>query len=263
MVKRALFILSVGLCAAATGADYFWVGGESGDWTNKNNWDPKPSSSAPPNYSNIFFTNSVTFSSGVMGNEYMYIYVTNDTAVLNLYSGGAHQARNIFLKNGGALHLWEKGCLTMPFDAGKIDCDKYSSIICHGENAIPQHFWRFDLTGTLDLGGYNQAITNLQIFAYPDARYSERHESTVTSTTPALLTIGGRINDSNFAGCFTGAAGLCWNPDNSSRTIKFWDMENTTIGELIVSNGVVNMNTDSYRAYFLIMNAYLVFFFRI
>jgi len=246
MVKRALFILSVGLCAVATGADYVWVGGEGGSWSDKNNWNP---AAVPGNYHNVIFTNTVTFSSGNIGNQYLNIYLTNDTAVLHLHAGGLHQAKNIYLKNGGALHLWEKDCLTMPFSDGRIDCDKYSSIICHGENAIPQYFWRFNMTGTLDLGGYNQAITNLQYFAYDP--YADRHEQTVTSATPALLTIGGRIQDSNFAGCFKGAAGLCWNPSNSSRTIKFYDLESTTTGDLIVSNGVVNMNTGWSRAYFL------------
>ena len=72
----------------------------------------------------------------------------------------------------------------------------------------------------------------------------------MTSDSPALLTIGGRVSNSAFTGYFRGAAGLCWNPDNSDRTLLFYNYESTTTGELIVSNGVVSMNTGSSRAYF-------------
>ena len=58
------------------------------------------------------------------------------------------------------------------------------------------------------------------------------------------------VQNSAFTGYFLGGAGLCWNPDNSARTLTMYNYESTTRGELIISNGVVNFNTGSSRAYF-------------
>ena len=238
MVKRALLILSVGVCAVATGAQRMWIGGETGDWSSDDNWEVVGASSNDER----IFTNEVTFAEGAAGSEWVRIYLTNSTSALHFHNGGVHRARYIYVKNGASLHFWDKGCLTMPPNDGQILCDINSSIICHGENAVPPHFFRFEMPGTLDMGGYSQAVTNVNYFVAGDSKL------VVTSLSPALLTIGGRIVSSSFGGRFMGAAGLCWNPDGSSTTLTL-SQESPTIGELIVSNGVVSLNTGDSKAY--------------
>lgn len=239
--KATLFAMLACLCAAqAPGNQKIWIGGKTGDWDNSANWENIGSSSTDDR----IFTNEVTFAEGAAGSAWAWIYLTNSTSVLHFRSGGAHQARRIYIKNGGSLHFWDKGCLTMPVNDGEIHCDINSSIKCHGENAIPPHFFRFNLTGTLDMGGYSQAVTNINYFVYDTAG------QTLTSASPALLTIGGRVDNSSFKGYLKGAAGLCWNPDISGRTLTFQNYEITTTGELIASNGVVNLNTGSSWVYF-------------
>ena len=239
--KAILFAVFAVMCFSAVADFRLWIGGESGSWSDSSNWEILETSASTNAY---IFTKSVTFAEENSGSDYVYIYLTNSTSALHFRSGGTHRARRIFVDNGGELHLWDKGCLTMPGSDGEIHCGKTSSVICHGENVLPPHFYLFKLTGTLDLGGFNQAITNLDTWTY--GTYGQQ----VTSVSPALLTIGGRIKSGNFTGNFTGWAGLCWNPDNSERTLKIYNYESATRGELIISNGVVDLNTGSSRAYF-------------
>ena len=243
--KTILFAALACLCATQTSVAAVakvWIGGESGDWNNAANWEVLSESSANSDY---IFTNAVTFSNySINASASAYVHLTNSTAALHFRKGGAHAVRRIYIKNGGSLHLWNKGCLEVDNSGGEIHCDKNSSITCYGENAIPPHLYRFNMTGTLDLGGYNQAITNVAAFTY------DTYGQVVKSDSPALLTIGGRVVDCNFTGYVRGAAGLCWNPDNSARTLLFYNYDSTTTGELIVSNGVVNLNTGNSRAYF-------------
>ena len=233
MVKKALFILSVGVCVVATGDQRVWIGGETGDWNSAANWEVIGSSGRDDR----IFTNEVTFADGNAGGDYVFISLTNSTSALHFRSGGAHKARYIYVQNGGALHLWDKGCLMIENANGQILCERNSSIICHGENALPPHFYKFQMWGTLDMGGYSQAITNVSQFTVGVS------ELVVTSLSPALLTIGGRVGSSTFSGRFMGAAGICWNPDGSSSTLTL-KQESLTMGELIVSNGVVSLSTD-------------------
>lgn len=229
------------MCFSAVADFRLWIGGESGSWSDSSNWEVLETSTTTNAY---IFTKSVTFAEENSGSDYVYIYLTNSTSALHFRSGGTHKARRIYVYNGGSLHFWDKGCLTMPGSDGEIYCDKNSSITCHGENALPPHFYKFSLSGTLDLGGFNQAITNLGMWTY--GTYGQK----VTSVSPALLTIGGRIQSGNFTGYFLGGAGLCWNPDDSARTLKMYNYDSTTRGELIISNGVVDLNTGNARAYF-------------
>ena len=243
--KTILFAALACLCATQTSVAAVakvWIGGESGDWNNAANWEVLSESSDNSDY---IFTNAVTFSNySINASASAYVHLTNSTAALHFRKGGAHAVRRIYIKNGGSLHLWNKGCLEVDHSGGEIHCDKNSSITCYGENAIPPHLYKFNMTGTLDLGGYNQAITNVATFTY------DTYGQVVKSDSPALLTIGGRVVDCNFTGYVRGAAGLCWNPDNSSRTLKMYNYESPTRGELIISNGVVDLNTGSSRAYF-------------
>ncbi len=237
-IKTALAAVFAMVSVTLHADDYVWIGGESGNWSDRNNWS---TGTVPGNYTHVTFTNTVTFSTGVMGNQYIYIHLTNDTAVLHLYAGGAHRARHIYISGGGQLHLWEKGCLDLPRSDGEIKATSQSSIFCHGPDVLPPGFYKMYSPELLDLGGFNQTVTNISYFA------KGLNEHVITSETPALLSfVGDMAGDSSTYGYIRGKAGICWSPNNPSRKMSLMHYTCDTSGELIVSNGVMEI-TDGAK----------------
>ena len=61
---------------------------------------------------------------------------------------------------------------------------------------------------------------------------------------------GVSTTDSTFNGSVNGQAGILWNPVDSNRKLMFYGDESATAGDLVVSNGIVDLNTGVYRAMF-------------
>ena len=88
--KAMLFTTFAGLCSLAHAAAYdttwTWIGGESGNWSDKNNWDL---GTLPSGYQNVSFTNTVTFPNGFSGGVGLQI-ILSGSAKLHLHSSIDH-----------------------------------------------------------------------------------------------------------------------------------------------------------------------------
>lgn len=241
IISKMSVILCACLCAgsvARAAQTKIWIGGASGNWDDASNWEVLCTSSN----NEYVFTNAVTFADGNTGSNYIRIHLTNSTARLDFRGGGVHLARMVYLKNGGELHIWDKGCFDVEHSNGEIYCDASSKIVCHDEDVLPPSLYKISLDGTLDLGGFNQTITYVGQFAHNV--YGMR----ITSARPAMLSFCGSIPSIDITGYLQGLAGICWKPSNSAKKLTFYNYTNTTEGELVVSNGIVTLNTGSYAA---------------
>ena len=237
--------LLIGLAIAANAASYdttwTWIGGESGSWSDKDNWDI---GTVPSGYQNVAFTNKVTFPNGFSGGVGLHIKLSG-SAKLHLHRGGNNSTRHISVETGTELHLYEKGCLNLASD-GEFKSGG-GAVYCHGPDVLSGTKYKFFFPKLLDLGGFNQTITNISQLSNSVGG----HE--LTSETPATLTIGVKA-DSNWANTFygyvKGQASLCWNPATASKKLDIRSYNNDTTGDLVISNGVVDLNTGSNRAQF-------------
>ena len=240
--KATVLAFVVGVSAMTEARDAkVWIGGASGDWNDSANWDVISTTASTVDF---IFTNEVTFADGDTGAyDSGYIYLTNSTATLHFRGGGLHKARQMHIANGGSLHIWDAGCFTLDPSNGELHCDATSSIFCHAENAFPPQMYNFELNGTLNLGGYDQAITRL-------GKWTGNFGLVVKSPRPAMLKFMAPLDiDVNIKGSFTDYAGLFWNPASSGKTVKLY-YASDTMGEMVVSNGVMDLNNSAYSAHF-------------
>ena len=244
--KAILFTTFAGLCSLAHAASYdttwTWIGGESGNWSDGNNWDR---GTVPSGYQNVSFTNTVTFPNGFSGGVGLHIQLSGSGTKLHLYSGGNNSTRHITVNAGAELHLYDKGCLNLASD-GEFKGGS-GAVFCHAPDVLSGTKYKFFFPKLLDLGGFNQTITNISQLSNSVGG----HE--LTSETPATLTIGVKADSgwaNTFYGYVKGQASLCWNTATASKKLDIRSYNNDTTGDLVVSNGLVDLFTDSNYAQF-------------